>query len=345
MKLLKFVKARLGNESRYAGRSTEPTVRHGIIMQDRRIKNLRLERLYRAKQRKAPMQDQHVLVLGAEYDFVCVEAVRQQAARVVFLGDAETLDRTSVTGVEILPPDLSAISGESFDAIFLPHAHKRTNLGSFLGRVATLLRPKGVLVMECACSLSTNSSEWTVIKDQEAKRRYPSIQLLETVLLQDFAVRRVGKGALSNDDNIPHIVVHCSLLQATAMIITSKSGYGKSNLLRLFNPRDFPAISTDNFLSHLNKGKALPDRPLSKRIQAEIGDGPADWGLIGRMIAAEPALIEEFCAALVDICPVEARIFIVEGEVLRHDDVLTRLTAHLNAQNVRVWKTSPSARD
>lgn len=312
-------------------------------MQNRWIKALKLERLYRAQQRTAPMEGQNVLVLGAEYDFVCIEAVQQKAARVVFLGDSATLDMSVMAGVEVVSPELSAVAGDTFDAIFLPHAHARPDLGAFLDQIARLLRPKGVLVMECACSFSTQASEWAVMGEENAARRYPSIHLLETVLLRDFAVRRLGKGVLRNLDDVPQILVHCSPLAATALMITGRSGHGKSNLLRFFNPRDFPAISTDNFLSRLNKGKMLPGNALSKAIQTEIGEGPTDWGKVGRMIADRPDLIEEFCVLLVETCPLEAHIFILEGEILRHDTVLTRLTAHLSAKNVRVWSATPAA--
>ena len=289
------------------------------------------------------MEGQKVLVLGAEYDFVCAEAVQQKAARVVLLSDSPTLDLSMMTGVEIMPPELNALGGETFDAIFLPQAHARSDLSAFLDQIARLLRPKGVLVMECACSVSTQSSEWAVMGEENVARRYPSLQLLETVLLQDFAVRRLGKGVLRNPDDIPQFVLHCGPLAATALVITGRSGHGKSNLLRFFNPRDFPAIATDNFLSRLHKGKVLPGSSLSNAIQTEVGKGSADWGKVGRMIADRPDLIEELCALLVQTCPLEAHIFIVEGELLRHDAILKRLTAHLSARNVRVWTVTPGA--
>lgn len=343
MKFIKSIKGRIGKPDRIATQTADTTQHGRPVMQDKRINALKLERLYRAKQRSAPMEGQNVLVLGAEYDFACIEAVRQKAACVVFLGDSGTLDRAKMTGVEIMPPELSAVAGKTFDAIFLPQAHARPDLGAFLDQIARLLRPKGVLVMECACSSSTQASEWAVMGEESAARRYPSIHLLETVLLRDFAVRRLGKGVLRNPDDIPQFVLHCSPRAATALVITGRSGHGKSNLLRCFNPRDFPAISTDNFLSRLNKGKMLPGNALSKAIQTEVGKGSADWGKVGRMIADRPDLIEEFCALLVETCPLEAHIFIVEGEILRHDTILTRLTAHLSARNVRVWTTTAAA--
>lgn len=343
MKFIESIKGRFEHKERKITQARDKPQTDGNAVHKKWINALKLERLYRAKRRNAPMEGQNVLVLGADYGFVCIEAVRQKAARVVFLGDAAPLDLSMMTGVEIYPPELSAVTDETFDAIFLPQAHTRPGLDKFLDQIAGLLNPKGVLVMESACNFSTQSIEWAVVGESSPQRRYPSIHLLETVLLRDFAVRRVGKGVLRNVDDIPQILLHCTPLAATALVITGRSGHGKSNLLRFFNPRDFPAISTDNFLSRLSKGKMLPDSSLRKAIQAEIGEGPSDWGQVGRMIADRPELIEEFCALLVDTCPLEAHIFIVEGEILRHDAILTHLTAHLSAKSVRVWTTTPSA--
>lgn len=57
----------------------------GNSRHNKRIKARKLERLHHAKQRTTPVEGQSILVLGAKYDFVCIEAVSQKAARVVFL--------------------------------------------------------------------------------------------------------------------------------------------------------------------------------------------------------------------------------------------------------------------
>jgi len=316
------------------------------VMGSRKIGDLRLERLPGALQRKEYMAGLRVLVLGESYNFICREAVRQDAARVVQLLDAppaQPRESRAFRHVEIREGDLSALGSERFDVIFLPEAQSRTDLQGFLRSIADHLRPKAVLVMECALSSSATGIEWTLCSDAESARRYPSTRLLETVLLEDYALRRVGRGVLSNPDRMPQALYHCTPLQSTALLIAGKSGHGKSNLLRHFNPVDFPAISTDHFLSRLAKGKIQPDTALVGRIRAEIGEDVANWGKVGRMIAAEPALVDSFCRLLITTCPLEARIFILEGEILRHENLAGALVTLLKENNIRVWTAMPAS--
>ena len=308
---------------------------------DPRIGHLRLERLYHAGQRNAPMEDQHILVLGADYAFVCDEAVRQKAASVVLL--TQEIASSPDDGIERLSGDLTVLADRRFDAIFLPQAHSCPDLRALLDQLKTFLRPKGVVILEIACAKSGTGLQWTVIEDETSQRRYPTAQLLDKLLLQDFAIRKVGKGVLRNDDKIGQTIYHCTPMQSTAVIITGKSGHGKSNLLRFFNAEGFPSVSTDTFLSRLNKSNTGSENSLAARIRAEIGDASPDWGQVGRMIAATPDLTEVFCEALVATCPLEARIFLLEGEILRHEAVAECLTRRLNRHDVRVWAMTPRA--
>ncbi|TVR49524.1 MAG: hypothetical protein EA386_01930 [Rhodobacteraceae bacterium] len=289
------------------------------------------------------MKDRHVLVLGSDYAFVCHEAVHQRAARVVLLTEAKNGASPEMEGVETLSGDLTVLEDATFDVVFFPQAHERKDLGEVLTRLKALLRPKGVLVLEVACNTTGAAIQWAVIGDGPSRRRYPSARLLEMVLLKDFAIRRVGQGVLRNDDNVAQTIFHCSLLQGTALLISGRSGRGKSNLLRLFKSEDLPTVSTDTILWQLYMTEGAPERSLSARIQAEIGDGPTFWGRVGQMIVADPELTEAFCHLLLETCPLEARAFVLEGEILRHEVLAQRLTALLDAHNVRVWAVTPRA--
>lgn len=324
---------------------TSPAARETTMTRPR-MQNFSLERLPGAAQRKTPMQDQRILVLGAAYDFVCLEAVQQGAAKVVLLlEDSAPIEPDAQTfeGVETRTGDLSALGAERFDAIFLPHAEGRADLGRFLSRISEYLRPKGVMIVECSCNPSSSALQWSIIEDAASHRRYPSYGLLKGVLFQDYAFRKVSNGVLPKRDGMTQMMFHLTPAQSTALIITGQSGHGKSNLLRAFGPAHFPSLSTDSFLSRMWKDKENPGSNINKRIAAEIGDKAANWGEIGLMIASDAALTEEFCAVITESCPLEARVFLLEGEILRHDVLLDRLTMHLNARNVRVWAVTPRA--
>ncbi len=314
-------------------------------MGDPRIRNFKLERLPGAGRRVTHLKGQRVLILGADYHFLCSEAARQGAARTVFLTQDDLTQKTQFSDsdrVEIVQGDLDSISGDSFDAVFLPNAQTRNDLGGTVARIAELLDRRGVLLIECGCVGSEGRAQWTSAGPSDAKRRYPSVSLLEDIILADFAVRRVGKGVLSNEDEVGQMIFHCTPMETTALVITGKSGHGKSNLLRFFNPSDFPSISTDGFLSRLARARGDAQSNLSRRISEEVGAGEPNWGVVGRMIASDLELTDEFCAALIDTCPLEARIFILEGEILRHDTIMTRLTKQLKKKHVRVWRAMPS---
>ncbi|MGY6695572.1 MAG: hypothetical protein ACXIUW_06015 [Roseinatronobacter sp.] len=309
------------------------------------LRSFDLMRLPGAGQRKAPLQDQHILVLGQAYEFVCHDAVNQKAAQVVLLLDdtSESAPEAQILqNIDIRTGELSELGQDRFDVIFLPHAQSRANLGQFLATLTHYLRPKGVVILECSCNPS-NAQQWSVVEDGISRRRYPSYGLLKGALFQDYAFRKVSGGVLPKRDGMTQMMFHLTPAQSTALIIAGHSGHGKSNLLRAFEPAYFPSLALDSFLSRMWKDKENPGSNINKRIAAEIGDKTADWGHVGMMIASDSVLTEEFCALISDSCPMEARVFIVEGELLRHEVIMDRLTAHLNARNVRVWAVTPRA--
>ena len=65
-----------------------------------------------------------------------------------------------------------------------------------------------------------------------------------------------------------------------------------------------------------------------------------NFGTIGQVVAAECP--KEFVDLILAEAPIEADIFCIEGEILRHAAIQQELAKRLREQNIKPWLVSPT---
>lgn len=67
-----------------------------------------------------------------------------------------------------------------------------------------------------------------------------------------------------------------------------------------------------------------------------------NWGRVALELIKDDQLVEDFCALLEMELPIEAPYFYIEGDVLRHPQVMEKLVERLKKRGVRPWIVTPA---
>ena len=317
----------------------------GDSKSNQKLDALRLGDLPRPDPAQPPLKDKAVLDLGCNEGFFCMEALRQGARRVVgidFKADFIESARQRCPDAEFINATWWDIPDEKFDVIFFLSAiHYERDQLRLLRKLTDHLTPDGVLVLECGAMNEPGVRAWRTIKRWDGVKRYPTLDYLRIDLLQDYAVRPVGRSVDQQGDPVRRYVFHCTPQAPVAMIIGGHSKQGKTSLSFQFETKGIPAYPTDVILKKLIIDEDQRWRPLSQALTGYFGTNwPLDISKLGAYIA-ENNLADELCALIADEAPVEVKMFIIQGEVLRHPAVQQSLKEKLRAKGVRPWLVSP----
>ena len=292
-----------------------------------------------------PLKGKSLLDLGCNEGFFCVEAVRQGATRVVGIDK----NRASVESARQRCPQAEILHGswwdlpdEKFDVIlFLSAIHYEPQQRKLLAKLRDHLTPDGVLILECGVFPDPSSASWRVVKRWDGDKRYPTAGFLTKHLLEGYAVRWLGPSADQKGDPVRRFVYQCAPYKAVAMIIAGPSLAGKTTLAARMQDRRIPSYATDRLLVRLLKPLSKHHHDISNVLIAEFGEGSRpNLAAAGKFIIAH-GLVDELCELIAQEVPVEAELFCIEGEVLRHAVVQTALKDHLVRRGIRPWLMSP----
>ena len=292
-----------------------------------------------------------MLDLGCNEGFFCGEALRQGAARVVGIDHSRQfvgLARARFPAAEFIEGSWWDVPDERFDVIlFLSAIHYEPEPAALLRKLAGHLTPTGTLVLECGIAPGEDTA-WRDVRRADGIRRYPTHDAFVHEVASPFAVRLVGPSVPQRGDPVPRRIYHCVPKKGMALIVTGPTRSGKSTLADDLRRRDIPLVHTDLVLGGISEGRLDPGSVLGPgpggRLAAVVRRFPAgvpQIGKIGRAVADECP--EEFVDLLLQRCPVEADLFCVEGDILRHRAVADALTRALRARSIRPWFTRSGA--
>ena len=303
---------------------------------------LRLQLLPNAHSEVKPLHGLKVLDIGCNEGFFCGEALRQGASRVVGVDQNKNfLDRAKrrFPDARFIRASWWELPDEKFDVIlFLSAIHYEPNQRALLEKLAQHLTPTGVLVLECG-AVQGQSKTWHAVKRADDIRHYPTFPLLLRELLRPYAGRLMGASVMQGGDPVPRYVFHCPLRRSMALIVAGAGRTGKSTLAFDLEDRNIPLVRTDRLLGGLLNDKRYGFSPVAAVVQALPRTTPAHYGVIGRAVAAKCP--KEFVDVLMREAPLEADLFCIEGEILRHAAVMRELTSRLRAANIRPWVVTP----
>jgi SAM-dependent methyltransferase len=333
--------ARPGRRSTRGQYQTFDDARGGSKSADK-LAALRLRLLPNAHSEDKPLHGLKVLDIGCNEGFFCGEALRQGASRVVGVDQNKNfLDRARrrFPNARFIRASWWDLPDEKFDVIlFLSAIHYEPNQRALLEKLAQHLTPTGVLVLECGV-IQGQSKTWHAVKRADDIRRYPTFPMLLRELLRPYAGRLMGASVMQGGDPVPRYVFHCPLRRSMALIVAGAGRTGKSTLAFDLEERNIPLVRTDRLLAGLLGDKRYGFSPVAEVVQALPRTTPPHYGVIGRAVAAKCP--KEFVDVLMREAPLEADLFCIEGEILRHAAVMRELTRRLVAANVRPWVVTP----
>lgn len=286
-----------------------------------------------------------VLDLGCNEGFFCFAALQSGATFVTGIDrNANHIASAKRRAVELALEDRTLFLNTSWDDIpagrfdtvlLLSALHYAKDQMLLLDRIADLLNPGGLLILEAGVDDST-AQDWTPVERGPVKRRstvhYPSKRRLTEMLQRRFAPRRVGPSVMQNGDPMPRFVYHCRKLMPTLIGIVGRSGAGKSTLARFLSSK-IPVFAIDAFMVALATGNG----PLSERVKCHYQEGRL--GLTYRAVVSS-GLSGEIANELMS--RIEAAFgdhpcVAVEGALLSHVSFMDVLRQECEKRSIVLW--------
>lgn len=307
-----------------------------------KLRALRLGKLRNRHSEATPLKGLSVLDLGCNEGFFCGEALRQGARRVVGIdSSAHFLDgaRRRFPKATFIQGSWWDLPNEKFDVIlFLSAIHYEARQRVLLEKLANHLTPSGVLIIECGIA-NTEVKAWEAVRRADGVvRRYPSVSMFYQELLKPYSPRLVGPSVMQQGDPVPRHVFHCYLKESTALLVLGPTNLGKSTLALGLGERNIPLLRTDRLLRSMERNARYDWSPVAKVVR-RLAD--RNLGDIGTAVAAECA--GEFADLVMLEGPLEADLFCIEGEILRHEAVADELIRRLRERHIRAWVITPAA--
>jgi SAM-dependent methyltransferase len=230
-----------------------------------------------------------VLDIGCNEGFFCLESIRRKAKRVLGADNNPALiekARARVPDAEFVDCSWWNLPREKFDLIlFLSAIHYEPEQKRLLRHLEDYLSQDGVLILECGVFPSWDVKKLNLIDRHDGIFVYPTFRLLIEDYLEGYAVRDIGPSVDQRGDPVPRFVFHCNKFRPEVILISGKSGLGKTILAREFSKLGAAVISLDFHYSQLflenkePKAKALKylcDNFLHERIDEFLRKALAD---------------------------------------------------------------------
>lgn len=220
----------------------------GMSDSGRKLERLRLP---------ADMSGMSVLDVGCNEGFFCAEAVRRGAGKVIGIDfDAPRLEfaraKYGGLGIDFRYQTWDRLPEGPFDMVLWTSAmHYERNPKRVLRAIRSILRPSGMLVLECGV-VESGRKEMVRVNRHSDTQLYPTIRLLTEDFLAPYAWRCVAGGEVTDGDPIPRHVFHCTPRVPTVLLIGGPTGSGKSFLAaQLGQAAEGKVYSLDHILTRI----------------------------------------------------------------------------------------------
>jgi len=311
-----------------------------------KLKALNLPRIpNRSSNRELPLSGLSVLDLGCSEGYFCRESLRLGASRVVGIDQRE--GRLRIARREC--PDGDFIHGtwwdlpdERFDLIlFLSAIHYERRQRALLDKLIDHLTPDGTLVLECGVVSNIPERRWGTALRHDGIMRYPTMEMLRKDLLLRYAVRVMGRSVDQAGDPVPRFVFHCTPRVPVVLLLAAVSRSGKTVLADSLGA-NMPRYSTDALFYRLISDPLYAQRPIASFVKDKIEPGQRpDFGRLAQTIVDNDALTEEICEIIVSEACLDSPTSCIEGDLLRHEVVMTKVSEKLSKLGARTWVATP----
>lgn len=290
------------------------------------------------------MEGLRVLDIGCNEGFFSITALERGAAEVVGIdADAAAIARAKQRseGVNFIHQTWDALPPGPFDVVLMLSAlHYEPNPRDLLRRIAHVLRPDGLFILETGVSSRSGATvEWTqrpIARDDVMW--YPTRDLLIRRYLEPFVVREAGPSVSQRGDKVLREVFHCTPRRPTVLLIGGPSGTGKTALVREFGIAVTMTLDLDSTIYEMSHAVQQGNSALLGVIMEAFESG-CDIGQAVRTLekAGQAADLAELIDSLI---PMDERLVAVEGYALT--DAVTRLLVDRLSERAVVWTVTRS---
>jgi len=293
------------------------------------------------KEIKLPnLKNKRFLDIGCNEGFFCGEALRQGATRVVGIDKSEkfiAVARERYPEAEFFDQDWGTLPNEKFDVVIMLSAlHYEEHPKDLMKRVYDRLTPGGLFILENGCVVENRQKCWVEVPRGVGVVKYPTLPLLLDHILEDFAVRKVGRSVDQPGDPQHRYVFHCRRKTTNYVIIGGPSGFGKTNLGTDLASGRVANLQVDQLL--------IEQKMRTIRLADATFDGylqTIDHRNIGLWVDAieDDDMAERLARFLVNTLPTECDIVCLEGYVFTNRLVATHFNRLMKERGRRVWHT------
>lgn len=287
----------------------------------------------------------HVLDLGCNEGFFCINALNRGAASVTGIDASEEYirrARTRNSRINYIHGSWWEIPDRKYDLILLLSAfHYEQKPKQFLDMLAGHLTPNGMLVLECGVASAVSNQAWQLVQRADGIFRYPSRSLLTNSLLSRYYTRYHSTSIEQSGDPMPRYVYHACLKQPSAILISGSTLLGKTILASLLAKSACVVNFSIDFWLWQITTIDLPypsDNSIYAKVRTQC-DSSKFAEFVDALSASE---CEEFAAAIFDALPLATECVVIEGYALERRDFAITLERLLKDAGVRVWNLSRS---
>jgi SAM-dependent methyltransferase len=300
---------------------------HGDSLSGEKLRRLRLPDL----------KGRSFLDIGCNEGFFCKHAVKVGAKRVLGIDSNKAIiemARLRTPEAEFICASWWDLPDEKFDYILFSSAiHYEKKQLELLEYICNHLNDNGKLILECG--ISGDNEHWTTIQRHDGILRYPSFNYLTKYLLRSYATTEMGRSVDQKGDPVPRYVFHCARKKSVALLISGKSGSGKTVLTNLFKMHMVCTYRLDGLFYRLIMSENPPKNRIGIFVR-ENGD-VMQLDVLSRKIISS-GLVSEFVSLIHEELPLEADLFVVEGEAMEHSEIASSLIELLNKSGVISWR-------
>ncbi len=286
-----------------------------------------------------PLAGKSFLDLGCNEAFFCGEALRRQARRVVGIDAVPTIidkARARFPDAEFLCRSWWELPDEPFDVILMASAlHYERNPLGLCRKILSRLAPGGVFVLECGVVPEWVNPVWIEVQRWDCTPAYPSLKLLRDYILQDFAVRHLGKSVDPPGDPVARHVFHCHAYEPMVLLVWGATGAGKSVLATELGKGGVPIVDTDQIFVEVAKQTTRHTGGVFDLIHREY-HAHLRSSLYDR-IAADNGHCAELARYVVSFLAEYSRLTVLEGAILENPRFRAAVRDALVARGFRVW--------
>ena len=286
------------------------------------------------------LKGKRFLDIGCNEGFFCGEALRQGATRVVGMDKGKKFieaARKIYPEAEFFEQSWDTLPNEQFDVIIMLSAlHYEKSPRDLMKRIYDRLAPGGVFVLEYGCIMGGQQKYWVEVPRGVGVVKYPTLPLLRDHILEDFALRVVGRSVDQPGDPQPRYVFHCKRKKTNYIIASGAPNTGKTNLGIDLGHAGVANVRIDQLLiEQSRRAVKLADKTLDAYIRT------MDHNKINVWVDSikEIDMAGRLALFLANALPNECDVVYAEGYVFSNPFVLAEFKKVMEGRDARVWHT------